>query len=122
MWPILKIDARTQIEAAPDEQTEMRCRSANQSLITDVFALRPYFCTIQLQPIRTAMPVRCQITASVALDGGHQILRCEFVLGDCAALHHEPDVSHDAEVGDRIAGHGDDVRKLALFDRANVLF
>ena len=46
MWPILKIDARTQTEAAPDEQTEMRCRSANQSLITDVLALRPCFCTI----------------------------------------------------------------------------
>ena len=78
MWPILKIDARTQIEAAPDEQTEMRCRSANQSLITDVFALRPYFCTIQLQPIPTAQAVGCQITASRALDGGHQILLLEI--------------------------------------------
>src|SRR5438067_9724436 len=81
MWPILKIDARTQIEAAPDEQTEMRCRSANQSLITDVFALRPYFCTIQLQPIRTCHAVRCQITASAALDGGHQILRTQMRVG-----------------------------------------
>src|SRR4051794_37360412 len=75
MWPILKIDARTQTEAAPGEQTEMRCRSANQSLITDVLALRPYFCTIQLQSIRTAQAVWCQITAPRALDGGHQILR-----------------------------------------------
>ena len=75
MWPILKIDARTQTEAAPGEQTEMRCRSANQSLITDVLALRPYFCTIQLQSIRTAQAVWCQITASRALDGGHQILQ-----------------------------------------------
>src|SRR3954454_1339134 len=74
MWPILKIDARTQTEAAPGEQTEMRCRSANQSLITDVLALRPYFCTIQLQSIRTAQAVWCQITAPRALDGGHQIL------------------------------------------------
>ena len=75
MWPILKIDARTQTEAAPGEQTEMRCRSANQSLITDVLALRPYFCTIQLQPIPTAQAMGYQITASRALDGGHQILR-----------------------------------------------
>ena len=29
-------DARTQTEAAPDEHTELRCRPANQSLITDV--------------------------------------------------------------------------------------
>src|SRR3954452_7019004 len=72
MWPILKIDARTQTEAAPGEQTEMRCRSANRSLITDVLALRPYFCTIQLQSIRTAQAVWCQITAPRALDGGHQ--------------------------------------------------
>ena len=74
MWPILKIDARTQTEAAPDEQTEMRCRSANQSLITDVLALRPYFCTIQLQRDCTAEAVWCQITAAGVLDGGHQIL------------------------------------------------
>ena len=72
MWPILKIDARTQTEAAPDEQTEMRCRSANQSLITDVLALRPYFCTIQLQRDCTAEAVWCQITAAGVLDGGHQ--------------------------------------------------
>src|SRR3982074_1537572 len=75
MWPILRIDARTQTEAAPGEQTEMRCRSANQSLITDVLALRPYFCTIQPPPDRTAKAVRCQITTSRALDGGHQILQ-----------------------------------------------
>ena len=75
MWPILKIDARTQTEAAPDEQTEMRCRSANQSLITDVFALRPYFCTIRPPPDRTAKAVRRSITAFGALDGGHQTYR-----------------------------------------------
>src|SRR5215468_2950983 len=75
MWPILRIDARTQTEAAPGEQTEMRCRSANQSLITDVLALRPYFCTIQPPPGRTAKAVRRQITTSRALDRGHQILR-----------------------------------------------
>src|SRR2546423_2815009 len=69
MWPILKIDARTQIEAAPDEQTEMRCRSANQSLITDVFALRPYFCTIQLQPIRTAMQCGARLLRPPPLTG-----------------------------------------------------
>ena len=46
MWPALKADARTQTEAAPDEHTEMRCRPANQSLITDVFRPRPLFCTI----------------------------------------------------------------------------
>src|SRR5438477_9368960 len=69
MWPILKIDARTQIEAAPDEQTEMRCRSANQSLITDVFALRPYFCTIQLQPIRTAMQCGAKLLRPSPLTG-----------------------------------------------------
>ena len=69
MWPILKIDARTQIEAAPDEQTEMRCRSANQSLITDVFALRPYFCTIQLQPIRTAMQCGAKLLRPQPLTG-----------------------------------------------------
>ena len=74
MWPILKIDARTQTEAAPGEQTEMRCRSANQSLITDVLALRPYFCTIQPPQDRTAKAVRRSITTSRALDGGHQIL------------------------------------------------
>ena len=36
-----KIDARTQAEAAPDEHTEMRCRPANQSLITDVSSSVP---------------------------------------------------------------------------------
>src|SRR5438105_4579602 len=69
MSPILKIDARTQIEAAPDEQTEQRCRSANQSLITDVFALRPYFCTIQLQPIRTAMQCGARLLRPPPLTG-----------------------------------------------------
>src|SRR5947207_15789153 len=76
MWPILKIDARTQIEAAPDEQTEMRCRSANQSLITDVLALRPYFCTIQLQPVRTAM--QC----------GAKLLRPQPLTGDIRSYDH----------------------------------
>ena len=36
-----RTDARTQTEAAPDEQTEMRCRPANQSLITDVLRSVP---------------------------------------------------------------------------------
>ena len=31
-----QIDARTQTEAAPDGQTDMRCRPADQSLPTDV--------------------------------------------------------------------------------------
>jgi hypothetical protein len=63
MWPIGKIDARTQTEAAPDEQTEMRCRSANQSLITDVLVLRPFLCTIrpQINPHcpRSAVSANC---------------------------------------------------------------
>src|SRR5438270_10886844 len=78
MWPILKIDARTQIEAAPDEQTEMRCRSANQSLITDVFALRPYFCTIQLQPIRTAMQCGARLLRPQPLTGDIRDLLSEL--------------------------------------------
>jgi transposase len=40
------IDARAKTGTAPDEHSELRLKSAHQSLITDVSRLRPYRCTI----------------------------------------------------------------------------
>jgi len=40
-----KIDARAKTGTAPDEISELRLKSAHQSLITDVSRLRPYRCT-----------------------------------------------------------------------------
>src|SRR5438477_11255046 len=101
MWPILKIDARTQIEAAPDEQTEMRCRSANQSLITDVFALRPYFCTIQLQPIRTAMQCGARLLRPPPLTGDIRDLQVCQVACAVPAEHQGNDRAMAGRAGGR---------------------
>src|SRR5262249_46554767 len=44
-----------------------------------------------------------------------------LVLEDLAALHHEADLLHDVDVGQRIAGDGDDVGLLAGLERAGGL-
>ena len=68
------LDARTQTEAAPDEQTELRCRPANQSLITDVTRLRPLLCTIHRDQPRPPTAARQRQAARSVLDWGHQNL------------------------------------------------
>ena len=45
----------------------------------------------------------------------------EFVAGDDAALHHEPHPLHLGDVGERVAGHRDQVRELAFLDAANLV-
>jgi hypothetical protein len=42
----LRIDARAQTGTAPDEHSELRLNSANQSVITDVSRFRSHHCTI----------------------------------------------------------------------------
>jgi len=42
----LRIDARAQTGTAPDEHLELRLKSANQSVITDVSRFRSHHCTI----------------------------------------------------------------------------
>ena len=46
---------------------------------------------------------------------------CQRVLVHHAALHDEADVFHLADVGERVAAHGDDVGVLAGGDGADVL-
>ena len=75
MWPILKIDARTQTEAAPDEQTEMRIKPAHQSLITDVPRPRLLPCTIRSNRSTPVVNTRRRPRALGVLDLGHQNLR-----------------------------------------------
>jgi hypothetical protein len=41
VWPIATIDARAKTGTAPDEISELRLKSAHQSLITDVSGFVP---------------------------------------------------------------------------------
>ena len=46
LWPIKRSTPARRQRKAPDEISELRFKSAYQSLITDVFRLRPHPCTI----------------------------------------------------------------------------
>jgi hypothetical protein len=46
MWPIARSTPDRRHRTAPDEHPDMRLKSADQSMITDVSRLRPYLCTI----------------------------------------------------------------------------
>ena len=46
LWPIKRSTPARRQRKAPDEISELRFKPAYQSLITDVFRLRPHRCTI----------------------------------------------------------------------------
>jgi hypothetical protein len=65
------IDARAKTGTAPDEYSELRLKSAHQSLITDVFRLRPHPCTFSAAQ-NSNDNVRRQKFLPKSLDEGHQ--------------------------------------------------
>src|SRR5260370_5026068 len=72
MRPIARSTPDRRHRTAPDEHPDMRLKSADQSMITDVSRLRPHLCTIITSITSNSDRGGGRRAARPALDKGHQ--------------------------------------------------
>ena len=72
MRPIARSTPDRRHRTAPDEHPDMRPKSADQSMITDVSRLRPHLCTIITSTAPTQIVGGGRRAAPPPLDKGHQ--------------------------------------------------
>jgi hypothetical protein len=85
MWPIVRSTPDRRHRTAPDEHPDIRLKSADQSMITDVSKLRPHLCTIITSTAFQNRSWREDIELRVPIDKGHKSKRHHYSMTSSAS-------------------------------------